>query len=1499
MEPIDDVQLREAISSVPHTDARNVAMRLAYNADRRRNTPLPVSAQEYAERKRSRGILFQGEGEIVDLTAEFKAKPTRQEIKEHLNTLVGKALNTRTEGILIDILNSGKKKKHIIDSSAYQTMRNKEKKRHEAYVFGIEKLVGNAEYTGSAENRKSGKKPNVARYHYFEVPVRIGEHAWNVQLVCEEMKKEPAPQTATVSRSSPAEADSSHTEDTTSLKNLQVENVEPVHLYDVLEKNILFQNTEEDEVRMKYAGSNRWMKTPNGKDTKLTEKQWLQVRTPSFKAWFGDWEKPFRIGKLRASKPVEISGTEIKPDADFKQYKKNALEYGKKLRGTYTNKDTGEKIPLTGGNGSGGIREILQHDYKDAEHLQSVAAIPQIIENGIFIDELANEDKENHKDIKSFRYYVCGLKIGETEYTVKAVVAVQNNGERYYDHKLTSIEKGKLLDLINGQAADRKALYPEIQKSGSALEIKDTRLREILQVNSSKAVDENGEPLVVYHGSRRGGFDVFDNTKGDGKYKTPEGMAFFARDRLTAYSYSGSYDSPVYFREEDDAGYIDDRNYQSMYECFLNIRDPYESFFDGVNWEGTAYGKFELFSDETGTVTAPDGSTYWDSWEEAEAYAEEQGLEDYSIEEDPNTGTTTDYEAKYARESGHDGAIIHDVVDGSIYADPDKTDVYVVFSPEQIKSATDNAGTFDPDNPSILFQQEEGIVDLTAEFKANPTRQEIKEQLNALVGKAFNTRTAGKLIDILNSGKKKKHIIDSSAYHNTKGNKKKRHNAYVFGIEQLIENAEYTGSADNRKTEKKPNVERYHYFEVPVRIGNHAWIVQLVCEETKKRQTPQTAIISRSSGRRPALQEDDTPSLKNLQVESVEPVHLYDVLEGKMLFQQAYHGSPHNFDRFSTDAIGSGEGMQVFGWGLYFTDNRGIAEGYAKKLAKPKVRYKGENTETAKRRAKDLRTAEEIEAGEESVEEHMLGFIKGMAGKKFKGEISDYKETIKKLIKSIEKALKSKDFPLSETEKRIYRKQIEALRNIDPEQIEILSGPRNLYTVDIPDGDYIKWDGPLTEGQKRKITEQARKEGVTDGRGNPFAYEEAGEWVLNMGSNTSGEIFYRTELRHYFPDDKAKSLFLARAGIKGIDYPAGSLSGGAKGRNFVVFDDRDVQVQSRILFQMEPIDDVQLREAISSVPHTEARRQYIRDIYESRKDSYETREFVSRDGKLKGRLEVYKQRSFKGKEHEIDDALFFASKGIHVTLLAEDTEAGGKYIDALFNHETLVEFKRVTGTSANGVANNIKDAANKMNSEVITVFFDDRAEGVGYEDVLERLEAKRRKGDLKGSFDRLIFVKDGKASLLKQNTAGAAFAAAHRNPNIAQDGGSVNRESAENTTFRESPEGSTRLLFQQTEKELLDDAASFDSWQDFMEFYESFGKPEDSIVPSGADEAWYRTAWELARKRKAERETGMTAEDRDALFIREMEDGGLEDFLTETLHFYIFYVKYGYNAVPI
>lgn len=45
-----------------------------------------------------------------------------------------------------------------------------------------------------------------------------------------------------------------------------------------------------EEVRKKYEGTEQWMKAPNGKATKLNERQWLHVRTPSFLKWFGPWE---------------------------------------------------------------------------------------------------------------------------------------------------------------------------------------------------------------------------------------------------------------------------------------------------------------------------------------------------------------------------------------------------------------------------------------------------------------------------------------------------------------------------------------------------------------------------------------------------------------------------------------------------------------------------------------------------------------------------------------------------------------------------------------------------------------------------------------------------------------------------------------------------------------------------------------------------------------------------------------------------------------------------------------------------------------------------------------------------------------------------------------------------------------------------------------------------------------------------------------------------------
>ena len=48
---------------------------------------------------------------------------------------------------------------------------------------------------------------------------------------------------------------------------------------------------EYDAVEQRLRDTPQWLMAPNGEATKLTEPQWVHIRTPSFKAWFGDWEK--------------------------------------------------------------------------------------------------------------------------------------------------------------------------------------------------------------------------------------------------------------------------------------------------------------------------------------------------------------------------------------------------------------------------------------------------------------------------------------------------------------------------------------------------------------------------------------------------------------------------------------------------------------------------------------------------------------------------------------------------------------------------------------------------------------------------------------------------------------------------------------------------------------------------------------------------------------------------------------------------------------------------------------------------------------------------------------------------------------------------------------------------------------------------------------------------------------------------------------------------------
>jgi hypothetical protein len=48
---------------------------------------------------------------------------------------------------------------------------------------------------------------------------------------------------------------------------------------------------------------------------------------------------------------------------------------------------------------------------------------------------------------------------------------------------------------------------------------------------------------------------------------------------------------------------------------------------------------------------------------------------------------------------------------------------------------------------------------------------------------------------------------------------------------------------------------------------------------------------------------------------------------------RAYHGSPHDFEAFDASKIGTGEGAQVYGYGLYFAEKEGVAKSYRDALA--------------------------------------------------------------------------------------------------------------------------------------------------------------------------------------------------------------------------------------------------------------------------------------------------------------------------------------------------------------------------------------------------------------------------------------------------------------------------------------------------------------------------------------------------------------------------------------
>lgn len=168
-----------------------------------------------------------------------------------------------------------------------------------------------------------------------------------------------------------------------------------------------------------------------------------------------------------------------------------------------------------------------------------------------------------------------------------------------------------------------------------------------------------------------------------------------------------------------------------------------------------------------------------------------------------------------------------------------------------------------------------------------------------------------------------------------------------------------------------------------------------------------------------------------------------------------------------------------------------------------------------------------------------------------------------------------------------------------------------------------------------------------------------------------------------------------------------------------------------------------------NIQHSERREDYIKKYYTNIKNQYYETEQISSDGKRKGIIEVSNDRNLNNKttRTEIDALLTFTDMGAYATLLSESPSIGDeKHIDALLNHRTLVEIKSPTG-NANSIAKEIKEAINKENSELVTVFLLDSAKNVSDDEILEKLEQKRK--FIHGNTDGIFVIRNGIISEIK------------------------------------------------------------------------------------------------------------------------------------------------------
>jgi len=352
-------------------------------------------------------------------------------------------------------------------------------------------------------------------------------------------------------------------------------------------------SSEMQEIKDAAISNGTFMKAPNGKSTNLTERQWLQVRTKAFKDWFGDWERASEFNTSSSINKFNISAIDTSR-VDIK-------EVDKAWRSDPNRKNKTLRIYIKDQHNKGYFELV-----KDEEFGQYSVHFKTSKEGAKYNAENTDFTTKEERKIL-FEELVKAIPEG-------AIVSTWGSLSEDGVRGLNNVGRDML------QIGTREVT---LKSNGDSFKIPIYRKGSVV----SQVVDNNGEPLVVYHGSSKK-FREFAS-----KYTIGEDSGFFfSSDRKYAEQFG-----------------------QEMYPVFLNMRTPMVA------------GDIPLHRDTLYSI-----------------FAESQESVDYM--------------------NAADGIIGNDIPDGKLT--PSTGFEFMVYKPNQIKSATENSGEFDAQTNDIYYNIE-------------------------------------------------------------------------------------------------------------------------------------------------------------------------------------------------------------------------------------------------------------------------------------------------------------------------------------------------------------------------------------------------------------------------------------------------------------------------------------------------------------------------------------------------------------------------------------------------------------------------------------------------------------------------------------------------------------------------------------------------------------------------------------------------------------------------